>query len=172
MVCTGWLSHGFLSLTFPPPLCTGVSLLLAFCATLLMFQELSRAELSASTPEAQGSSLWEPFPLPSTATGPSPASCPWELGEPPRRTSEEGERRKRRGTFGGRRWAVWGGCGQFGERLEMELKVRNQTGGWGRPSASCGRAWVQRGYRRRAGWLTPFVEDNLAERGRVQKTWV
>lgn len=64
MVCMGKsgrsalaLSHSFLCLAFPPPLCTGVSLLLTLCATPLMFQELSRAELGARALEAQRSSL-------------------------------------------------------------------------------------------------------------------
>lgn len=39
MGCAGWSAPHFLCLTFPPPLCTTVSLLLHFCATLLTFQK-------------------------------------------------------------------------------------------------------------------------------------
>lgn len=63
MVClgkSGWpalaLSHSFLCPASPPPLCMGASLLLTLCATSLMFQELSRAELGARALGAQRSS--------------------------------------------------------------------------------------------------------------------
>lgn len=48
---SGWpalvLSHSFLCLAYPPPLCTGVSLSPPHALRNLMFQELSWAELGA-----------------------------------------------------------------------------------------------------------------------------
>lgn len=49
MVCARQLR--VLCLSFPPPLCTGVSLLLAFCTTLLVFQELEMARAKCQAPE-------------------------------------------------------------------------------------------------------------------------
>lgn len=40
MGCASWAAPRFLCLTFPPPLCPAVSLLLHFCATLLTVQKL------------------------------------------------------------------------------------------------------------------------------------
>lgn len=62
---SGWsalvLSHSFLCLAYPPPLCTGVSLSLSLspphALRNLMFQELSWAELGARALGARRSSL-------------------------------------------------------------------------------------------------------------------
>lgn len=102
-----------------------------------------------------------------------PVPCPPELGEAAWR-KQEGEESQGAGLEGGLnsgRWGARGGCGQFGKRFEMELKVKNHLG-LGRSPDFLGEnlgVWeVIRGEQ-----LISFVEEKgWGERGEVHELGV